>query len=171
MIPKRATLLTLALIFISLTLSAQLDNPLSILNKSNDYTDVPNTKIEFIPPAHFVYMEGAGGYLHIGTSSSVQVLEIKGTAYTMITPGLTEEYFKNQGVTLISEEDVITKDQQKAKLYTVSFTVEDVPFERLIFFTGDYNNTIWINANYPVAVKEMLNVVLKESLLSARFKQ
>ena len=142
-----------------------------ILKTETIYVDVPNTSVQIIPPAHFIFMEQAGGFLHVGTSSSIQVQEITGTAYTMITPGLTKDYFKSQGVTLLAEEDIITKSGQKGKLFTVSFVVENVEFERLMFFTGDYNKTIWINANYPVAVKEILNVVLKESLLTAKFKQ
>jgi len=142
-----------------------------ILRTETTYVDVPKTSVQIIPPAHFIFMEQAGGFLHVGTSSSLQVQEITGTAYTMITPGLTKDYFKSQGATLLSEEDVVTKSGQKGKIFTLSFYVENVEFERLMFFTGDYNKTIWINANYPVAVKEMLNVVLKESLLTARFKQ
>ena len=143
----------------------------NILNKEQTYVDVPKTSVRFMPPAHFIYMEQNAGYLHIGTSSSIQVLEITGTAYTMITPGLTKDYFKSQGVELKSQEDVITKSGQKGVIYTVSFFVDNVEFERLMFFTGNYHNTIWINANYPVAVKEMLNAVLKESILTAQFKE
>lgn len=150
---------------------SQGNNTQALLGKEQSYVDVPLTNVKFIPPAHFVYMEQNRGYMHVGTSSSVQVLEVKGTAYTMITPGLTADYFKSQGVTLIGSEDVMTKEGKKGKIFTVSFFVENVEFERLMFFTGDYNNTIWINANYPVAVKEMLNSVLKESLLTARFIQ
>ena len=86
-----------------------------ILRTEMTYTDVPKTSVQIIPPAHFIFMEQAGRYFHVGTSSSLQVQEITGTAYTMITPGLTEEYFKSQGVTLLSEEDVVTKNGQKRK--------------------------------------------------------
>jgi hypothetical protein len=166
---------TLAFFFILLfnyaSAQEQSSNVLSMLNKDTAYFDVPNTNVRLVPPAHFIFMEDAGGFMHIGTSSSLQVLEVKGTAYTMITPGLTADYFKTQGVTLIEQEEVTTKDGNKGMIFTVSFSVQEVPFERLMFFTGNYNNTIWINANYPVAVKEMLNTVLKESLTTAQFKE
>ncbi|MDD3875985.1 MAG: hypothetical protein PHT69_05155 [Bacteroidales bacterium] len=134
-----------------------------------EYFQIPNTKIELIPPAHFRFMEQMNGFLHVGTSSSIQIQEIRGTAYPMIVQGLTEGHFTSQGVTLISKEEVLTSNGQKAVIFTVAFKVDDFEFERLMFFSGDYNNTIWINANYPVVMKEILNVVLKESLLTARF--
>ena len=162
----------LCLFLVNIAFVKAQNNPTpALLSKEQNYVDVPKTNVRFIPPAHFIYMEQNGGYMHVGTSSSVQVLEIKGTAYTMITPGMTKDYFMSQGVNLIGSEDVVTKSGQKGKIFTVSFFVENVEFERLMFFTGDYNNTIWINANYPVAVKEMLNTVLKESLLTAQFIQ
>lgn len=164
------TFLFLALAFITSAQDAA-SSVLSMLNRDTSLVDVPKTNVRFVPPAHFIYMEQSGGYFHVGTSSSVQVLEISGTAYTMITPGLTADYFKTQGVTLINEEEVVNKLGWKGKIYTLEFSVQDVPFERLMFFTGTYNNTIWINANYPVAVKDMLNAVLRESLLTAQFKQ
>jgi len=158
--------------FVILSITIAQNNPVNnILNKEQNYVDVPKTSVRFIPPAHFIFMEQNNGYMHIGTSSSIQVLEIIGTAYTMITPGLTKEYFKSQGVDFLSKEDVVTKSGQKGVIFTVSFFVDNIEFERLMFFTGNYNNTIWINANYPVAVKEMLNTVLKESILTAQFKE
>lgn len=158
-------------LFFVLFAKAQNANVSAILGKDTVYVDAPKTNIQIIPPAHFVLMEQAGGFLHVGTSSSIQVQEITGTSYLMITPGLTKDYFLAQKVTLLSEEDVVNISGQKGKIYTVSFFVDNVEFERLMYFTGDYNNTIWINANYPVAVKEMLNAVLKTSLLTAKFKQ
>jgi len=148
---------------------AQLNVPFKNEPTIPEYTTIPNTQIAIIPPAHFHFMEDMGGFLHVGTSSSVQVQEITGTPYTLIVLGLTEEHFKSQGVKLISKEDVITKNNEKGIIFKVSFEVEDYEFERLMFFTGDYNRTIWINANYPVVVKDMLEVVLKESLLTAKF--
>jgi len=137
--------------------------------EQNAYFDIPKTNIQLIPPAHFRYIEEMNGFLHVGTSSSVQVQEITGTAYQLITKGLTQSHFESQNTVLIHSEDVVLKDGQKGQLFTVGFKVDDVEFERLMLFTGDYNTTIWINANYPVVVKDMLNVVLRESLLTAKF--
>jgi len=168
----KSILLILAFsLFFAYFTKAQNGNVSALLGKDTVYVDAPKTNIQIIPPAHFVLMEQAGGFLHVGTSSSIQVQEITGTSYLMITPGLTKDYLLSQKCNLISEEDVVNKNGQKGKIFTVTFLVDNVEFERLMYFTGDYNNTIWINANYPVAVKEMLNAVLKTSLLTAKFKQ
>lgn len=140
------------------------------VGKTDDvFFQVPHTQVELIPPAHFQFMEEINGFLHIGTSASVQVQEITGTAYVMVTEGLTEDYFQQQGVQKISKEEVVTKHGAKGVIYKVAFEVDDKAFERLMFFTGDYHRTIWINANYPVIIKELMYIVLRESLLTARF--
>jgi hypothetical protein len=54
-------------------------------------------------------------------------------------------------------------------LYLVEFTVKGYDYERLMLFAGDYNNTIWINANYPTSAKSLLYDVLVECLLTAQY--
>ena len=42
-------------------------------------------------------------------------------------------------------------------------------YQRMSFLTGDMNNTIFINANYPVLVKDLVYDAIKNSLLTAKF--
>jgi hypothetical protein len=44
-------------------------------------------------------------------------------------------------------------------------------FERMMLFTGDYHNTIWLNASYPTMLKKILYPALKQSLLSVLFNE
>jgi len=87
----------------------------------------------------------------------------------MATKGLTKKYFKSQGVKLLAQENIKTSDNKNGIMYIVAFKVDDVPFERIMYFTGDYNRTIWINANYPVTARNVLFNVLKNSVLSVQF--
>lgn len=133
------------------------------------YLSFPNTRIKIIPPLHFISYKKINGFLHTGSSSTIQASEVQGTPYVMYTKGMTPEFFEKQGVKLISEEDVVTKNNKKGKIYIVTFSSNGVDFERMMLLTGDYDHTIWINANYPVVVKFLLFDVIKKSVLSVMF--
>jgi len=141
----------------------------SLKNKWGNIVSIPaDTSIKIVPPAYF-RPYGKNGFIHQGASASIQILEIDNTPYVMVTKGLTKEYFKTQGVKLLAQEDIKTSDNKNGKMYIVAFKVDDIPFERIMYFTGDYNRTIWINANYPVAARNVLFSVLKNSVLSVQF--
>jgi len=130
---------------------------------------IPNTKIKMQPPEHFLVSEAIPGLLHPGTSTTVQVQEIIGTSYVMIQQAMTPEHFQSQGVTLVNTTEVNMANGKTGILYLVEFTVNGVDYERLMLFAGDYNNTIWINANYPKSAKRLLQEILTQSLLTAQY--
>ena len=139
---------------------------------------VPNTDIEITPPAHFKYVDAIKGFVHVGTSASITIEEIENISYLQITQGLTPEYFAGQNATLISSEDVKTLSGMDEKLYILGFTTTSndtsrkvLHYERMMLFTGDYQHTIWVSANYPELLKKVLYFVLKESLLTVHFKE
>ncbi len=128
---------------------------------------VPGFDIAIIPPEHFIFAEEIPGYIHPGTSASIQIKEIKGTSWPIIDRAMTPEHFKSQGVNFITREEVELKSGLSGVIYTVSFEAKGVPFERIMLFAGDYNKTIWINANYPVMVKKTVIKPIINSLMSA----
>lgn len=132
---------------------------------------VEGTHIKIQPPEYFMFSEQIPGYIHPGTSSTIQIQEIIGTSWVMIRSAMTNEYFESQGTTLISETEVTMKDGKSGVLYLVEFNVDGFDYERLMLFAGDYNNTIWINANYPKAAKNIIQNILTESLLTAQFEK
>ncbi len=141
------------------------------------YINVPNSSIKIIPPAYFkpFSKDGKFGFMHEGASSTISFQVIPGTPYLMIVQGMNDEFFNKQNVKLISSEDVKTKSGKDGKMYIVSFKVksrdgkQEYDYERIMFFTGDLSQTVWINANYPVVVKKILYDVLKASLLTVQF--
>lgn len=157
------------------------------LNQQGEFILVPNTDIKIALPENFEPLNQENVFIHKGSSSTVQVLEIQGTSYSVFTKDLTKEYFKTQGLELISQENVKTKDNKDGTMFIVSFMAKanspstiivddsltsvqkDVAFERIMFFTGNQNKTVWINANYPVVAKDLLFDVLKKSILSVKF--
>ncbi len=140
---------------------------------TTDYTQgelvrMPETNVMMAPPEHFLVSEAIPGLIHPGSSTTVQVQEITGTSYVMIQQAMTPEHFESQNVTLISEEQVTMSNGMGGVLYLVEFKVKGYDYERLMLFAGDYNNTIWINANYPKSAKNLLHDILVESLLTAQ---
>lgn len=165
-------LISLSFLLISVMGFGQLNTNTSGLN--SNYSDgsptvIPGTTIMMTPPEHFLISESIPGLIHPGSSTTVQVQEVVGTSYLMIKQAMTAEHFESQGVTLISEEEIKMENGMSGVLYLVEFTVKGYDYERLMLFAGDYNNTIWINANYPKSAKSLLHDILVESLLTAHY--
>jgi hypothetical protein len=173
------TILTLSLLLYVVFCSAQFPTDSIIKNIGNidaDFTynesevvAIPGTHIKLQPPEHFLVSKEIPGLIHPGTSTTVQVQEIVGTSYVMIQQAMTPEHFASQGVTLISSSPVKMVDGKTGILYLFEFTVNGFLYERLMLFAGDYNNTIWINANYPKSAKDLLQDLLTKSLLTAQY--
>jgi len=143
----------------------------------NAYVTVPNSDIRIVPPAYFKAFvnDGKFGFMHDGSGASVSVQEIVGTPYPIVAQYMSKEYLETQGVKFITKEEIQTKEKKDAIIYLVSVPVKskdgskELQYERLMLFTGDYNRTIWISANYPVVARKMLFVPLRECLLSVKF--
>ncbi|MEA1873409.1 MAG: hypothetical protein U9N51_03135 [Bacteroidota bacterium] len=128
---------------------------------------VPGFDIAIIPPEHFIFAKDVPGYIHAGTSTSIQIKEIDGTSWPIIDRAMTAEHFESQGVNFISREEVNLKSGLSGVIYTISFKAKGIAYERIMLFAGDYNKTIWINANYPVIVKKTVIKPIINSLMSA----
>jgi hypothetical protein len=177
---KYSKIFALILVFVPVFIWAQLP---SFMNVNKDMTpasksvvpepgaivSVPGTHISMIPPEHFLISEQLPGFLHVGSSATIQVSEIVGTSYVMIESAFTEESFKEQNFTLIEKNEIETSSGSSGVLYRLRFNSNGVDYERLMLFAGDYNNTIWINANYPAISYKMLYKNLEKSLLTAQY--
>ncbi|MBN2779184.1 MAG: hypothetical protein JXR36_16245 [Bacteroidales bacterium] len=145
------------------------ENALQTNYTPGELVQIPGTSVTLVPPEHFLVSENIPGLLHPGSSTTVQVQEVIGTSYIMIDQAMTPEHFESQNVTLISKENVKMQNGMSGVLYLVEFTVKGYDYERIMLFAGDYNNTIWINANYPTSAKSLLYDVLVECLLTAQY--
>ncbi|MDD3741330.1 MAG: hypothetical protein PHH30_08810 [Bacteroidales bacterium] len=173
------TILTLSLLLYVVFCNAQFPSDSIIKNIGSIEADfiydeselvaIPGTHVKLQAPEHFLVSKEIPGLIHPGTSTTVQVQEIIGTSYVMIQQAMTPEHFESQGVTLVSSSPVKMVDGKSGILYLVEFKVNGFMYERLMLFAGDYNNTIWINANYPQSAKELLQDLLTKSLLTAQY--
>ncbi len=141
------------------------------------YVQIPQTNVWIAPPKNFKLSENIRGFIHLATTTSIVCTEIKGFHFTTVVANLTDEKIAQQNALLKSVEDVTTSSGMPAKLVTISFTLtaknnqKESPFERLMLFTGDMENTIWLSATYPEAVKPFVFEMVKKSLLSVKFDQ
>lgn len=139
---------------------------------------IPHTNVWISPPKNFKPVKNIRGLIHLATTTSITCTEIKGYHYTQIIEQLTPEYIASQNAILNETEEVITDNGMPGKLFTISFTVlakdstqKDTPFERVMLFTGDMENTIWLNATYPQSVKRFVAKIVRKSLLSVKLNE
>lgn len=177
---KTAISLLISAILFFITTTAPRAQQLSDHQKDsllNNRLVIPGTDISMIPPAYFkpFVNDGHFGFMHEGAASSISVEQIPGTAFSIVVSGITPENMAAQNIAYKTREDLLTYQGHEACLFTVGFMVKsrdgsrELEYERLMFFTGNYNRTIWINASYPLIARNVLYNVLRESLLSVQF--
>ena len=129
---------------------------------------IPSTNIRIQPPEYFQYSDSLPGFLHVGTMSSIQVQEVVGTSYLLISMAMDSAYFASQGMTLISSEPVVMHDGSEGVLFTAEMKLKGFVFERLILMSGDYHFTIWINAGYIKLMSNKLKPIILQSMLTSK---
>jgi hypothetical protein len=129
----------------------------------DDMVNIPGMDISMAPPAHFKHDESLPGFLHKGTSASIQILEVQNIKMETVTKSLTQAYFEQQGFQLEKESVLLLDNGKKAKIYLTNYNVNDEDYQRIFFFTGG-KNTIWINVNYPAVVKDLIYKPIISSL-------
>lgn len=141
----------------------------SLLAQDEGRVSVPGSKISMVPPEGFELSQDFQGFIHLASTSAIQVTDRPGVSPVSLKFSFTKEVLEPQGITLISQEDVETNSGVPSTLVLVSFTVDGMDFERYIFITGDHNNMYIINANYPVMTKELIQDEMKKALLTVQF--
>lgn len=129
---------------------------------------IPNTNIRIQPPEYFKYSESIPGFVHVGTMSSIQVEEVVGTSYLLISAAMDSAYFATQGMTLISSEPVVMRDGSDGVLFTAEMKLKGFVFERLVLMSGDYHYTMWINAGYIKMLSPKLKPVILQSIMTSK---
>jgi len=129
---------------------------------------IPQTNIRVQPPEYFQYSDSLPGFLHVGTMSSIQVEEVVGTSYILISAAMDSAYFASQGMKLVSVEPVVMHDGSDGLLFTAEMKVKGFVFERLVLLSGDYHYTIWINAGYIKLMRDKMRPLILQSMLTSK---
>ncbi len=140
----------------------------NLLGQTYERVTLPGTTISIPQPDGFKLASDFPGLVHEGTSTTVMAMEKEGTAFTTVAEAMNRDYFNSQQLTLISRES-INRDNHNGVLFTCSFIVDEVKFERVIYVTGDHTKTKVIIANYPEIAKQALESMVKECVTKAEF--
>lgn len=125
--------------------------------------------VSLVPPAHFVQSDDFNGFIHLGSASTLVITREEGTPFIFYKTKKVAQNFEAQGIDFLGMEEIKGDHGTKGILYTLSFTVEEITFIRLIYITGDYNAAIIVNANYPEMAKELMHDIMLESVLSVSY--
>ena len=128
---------------------------------------VPNTGVKIMPPPHFEPDNSIKGFVHPGSASTIQIMEVPGVSYHRIDKSMTKEHIQSQNYTFIDRKELTLNTGQAAVVYLVQFEIDGIIYERMMLFTGE-TNTIWINFNYPMSMKKLLAPAVEASLLSVQ---
>lgn len=127
----------------------------------------PNTNVFLIPPEHFVADPTINGFVHPGSATTIQIIEIPDKPYTVIDEAMSEKHIKSQGYIFKERQEMITETGKTSVVYFVGFTSNDVEYERAMFFTGE-QKTVWINVNYPLSIKKLVFPAVVATLKSVQ---
>jgi hypothetical protein len=127
----------------------------------------PNTNVFMIPPEHFIADPSINGFVHPGSACTIQVIEIPNISYNIIENSMTPEYIISQNYSFAEKLNIKTENNKNGVIYFVRFISGEMEFERAMFFTGD-QNTIWINFNYPLSMKDLLYPAIEACLTSVQ---
>lgn len=135
---------------------------------------VGNSGVTILPPAYFEVSENFTGFMHKGAGASIQISTTDGKPFPIMAQALVDkDNLEKLGITLISQEKVLTKAGKEAIMIVIGFTIKgpgkDFAYERIVLLTGDYNHTIMVNANYPLLAKGILFEVIKQSVLTVAY--
>ncbi|MFO7879339.1 MAG: hypothetical protein ACQES0_05990 [Bacteroidota bacterium] len=134
------------------------------LDKSNaPKTEAPNTDVHIAPPEDFIVQPSINGFIHKGSSTSIQVIEIHNVCCEAVIKSLSKNYFKEQGFDLIKSESIQLHNGDTGKLYLTKYSAGGENYRRIFFFTG-IDNTVWININYPTIVEGLIYKPIVASL-------
>jgi len=146
--------------------------------KLGERTAIKGTHISLLPPDKFTYSDKIKGFVHAGSASSLAVTEAEGISWIQACQSINQQTLNGQSVTLLTTEDVTLKDGTTGRFIVMRIllisndsTKQDLEFERLMLFAGDYNRTVLINANYPALMKSLIYDTLRESMLSVEISE
>lgn len=135
---------------------------------ANKLVQAPNTNVFLIPPEHFIEDPSINGFVHSGSATTIQVIEVPGVSYSIIEQSMSKDYIESQNYILHEKVNIVTENGSEAVIYLVRFTSNDLEYERAMFFTGQ-ENTIWINVNYPLSIKKLIFPAIEACLKSVQY--
>lgn len=118
------------------------------------------------PPEGFVSSDQFLGYIHPNLGSAILMMMIENTSYLILKQGMTPDFFEENQLIKLSEENLTTADGTKGVIYKCSFHTQETDFIRYIVYAGDLNKTLWLNITYPKMIEELMGPEIVKSFQS-----
>ncbi len=144
-----------------------------ITDLQSDYQAFKNTNIKIKPPLHFEVFSSdeVSGFMNPGTASSIVAFEYPETPYIGFYDEIAEEAFSQvDHAEFLGSEEARTVDGYPAIFYFYGFSVDDVEVVRVMFLSGDENQMVFLQANYPLAFDAIIRQVVVQSFLTVQYK-
>lgn len=162
------------LLFVSLSINAQdiVNEQDFSAHKINDLDSISfvldSTGACLNLPLYFDKIENDSvvGFVHMGTASTITIEKKLNSSFISATSGINSEMLKNQGVLLLSEFDITTEEGRPARVYILGFKINNLPAHRIMFFTGDHQNTWVFSATYLEKISYLLRDVFLSSFMT-----
>lgn len=108
-------------------------------------------------PEGFVVSELYNGYIHYQAAASILLTFISDVNYIKISEGMTQEYFDSNKLVFVSKRELLSESGTRGICYKFTFMLDGIEFTRQMAFSGDLNNTLWVNATYPSKYNDLLD--------------
>ncbi len=123
-----------------------------------------------VPPAGFEVSTLFNGYIYLQGSSSIIMTLIEDVNYLKICEGMTEEFYKTNRLSYISDSKFTSVAGVKGRMYKFSFKFENDEFIRYMVYAGDLKRTLWLNITYPIKFEELIEGEIIKSINSINLK-
>ena len=123
-----------------------------------------------VPPLGFEVSTLFNGYIYLQGSSSIVMTLIDDVNYLKICEGMTEEFYKTNQLTYISDSRFTSVKGVKGRMYKFSFKIENDLFIRYMVYAGNLKRTLWLNITYPLKFEELIEGEIIKSINSINLK-
>ncbi|MFT6280292.1 MAG: hypothetical protein ACJA0U_000410 [Salibacteraceae bacterium] len=120
-------------------------------------------------PEGFEVSKNFNGYMHFGVSTAIIMTMIDDVNYIKIAESMTDEYFKENKLSLISESKIISEFGIKGIQYKLDFIIGEKEFIRYIVYAGNLNKTLWLNITYSKSNEELVEPEILKAINSINF--
>jgi hypothetical protein len=100
-------------------------------------------------PEGFVSATNFNGYIHLNTATSIVMTSVEHVNFLRLCAGMTPEFFSMNGLSLVEENEFTSDYNVSGRFYKAHFVIDKLPHVRYMIFSGDINNTLWLNITYP----------------------
>jgi hypothetical protein len=121
-------------------------------------------------PEGFVSSTSFNGYIHLNSATSIVMTSVEHVNFLRLCAGMTPEFFSMNGLTLVEEKEFTSDYNVSGRYYKAHFIIDKLPHVRYMIFSGDINNTLWLNITYPQMFEPLIEKEISGIIQSIKAK-